>query len=86
MGVIRVLFYVLLGYYIFKIVFRLLTPFLARYVQRKSQDIFRNAYEQQRTSYGSGPQVGDVVVEKQTGRSKKSKKPVGEYISYEEVE
>ncbi|MFM1877349.1 MAG: hypothetical protein RLZZ241_215 [Bacteroidota bacterium] len=87
MGLIRVLFYILLGYYLLKILGRLLAPFLVRYLQRKSQDYFSQAYGQAGgTVQNEGQKVGDVVVEKPSGPTKKAGKPVGEYISYEEVD
>jgi len=72
-NLVRTLFYILLFYYIFKFVARLLLPVLAQKVVEKAnqqmEDKFRQ-HQQQATS--TSPE--------------KSKEVVGEYIDFEEVD
>ncbi|MDA8686211.1 DUF4834 family protein [Robiginitalea sp.] len=86
MGFLRLLFFLLLGYYLLRIIGRLAAPFMVNYAARKSQDIFRKAYEQQQSNSTASQRVGDVIVEKPSDTPRKNSKPVGEYITFEEIE
>jgi hypothetical protein len=85
MGFLRLLLFVILGYYLLKIIGRLMAPFLAKYAARKSQEFFARAYRS--SDYSNSRQnVGEVTIETQKHKTPKSSKPVGEYISFEEIE
>lgn len=86
MGFLRVLFFLLVGYYLLKIIGRLAAPYMVNYAARKSQDIFRKAYEQQQSNTSASEKVGDVIIEKPSNSHKKPSRQVGEYISFEEIE
>jgi hypothetical protein len=86
MGFLRILFFLLLGFYLLKIIGRLAAPFMVNYATRKSQDIFRKAYEQQQSNSSASQRVGEVIIEKPAVSKKKHSKPVGEYITFEEIE
>ena len=86
MGFLRVLFFLLIGYYLLKIIGRLAAPFMVNYAARKSQDIFRRAYEHQKSNASASQRVGEVIIEKPAAAQKKNSKPVGEYIAFEEIE
>lgn len=85
MGFLRFLFFAILGYYLLKLLGRLLAPILAKYVVRKSHEIFDRTYSHSQ-GFDSRQNVGDVTIEKKKSAKPKSSKPVGDYISFEEIE
>lgn len=89
-GVIKTILFLVVIYYIWKLLFRLLFPVVAKKVVNKAQqnmeDRMRQAYEQQGgTQYSK--QEGDVIIQK--GAEKKNSGSVseseGEYVEFEEV-
>lgn len=86
MGVLRTIFWILLGYYVLKLISRLLRPWLHDYAQKKTEEMFRRA--------ASGPggessfvgREGEVTIDKKPPARKSSGKKVGEYIEFEEIE
>lgn len=87
MGVLRTLFWILLGYYLLKLVSRLLRPWAHAYARKKSEELFRQAAERQQ---GGAPHdrrpEGEVTIDKKPPVRKTSGKKVGEYIEFEEIE
>jgi len=85
-GVIRTFLIILLIYFGFKIIARLLAPFLMRYVSKKAGQKF----EQQFGKYQRPPEPtrkeGEVTIDKAPGQNKSSNKDVGEYVDYEEID
>lgn len=78
-GVIRILFWILLFYYLFKFAMRLLAPYLVQQVAKKAEQQIKKQFEQQQQQYQS-------TTQHQQETPKKEKKVVGDYIDYEEVE
>jgi len=78
--VIETLFYILLFYYVFKFVMRLLLPVAVRKVVEKAQeDMGRRQYSQ------TNARTGETVYQKPPQRPRETKK-VGEYVDFEEIE
>ena len=83
------LIFIIIFYYVWKILFRLFFPLVAKKVVNKAQqnmeDRMRQAYEQQGGSYAE--QEGDVIIQK--GAEKKKGGNVsdsdGEYVEFEEI-
>lgn len=77
----------MLIYFGAKFLFRLATPYLIRFASRKVderfQDMFRDFSNQR--SY-SNREEGEISIDKIPEQPMKSKKKVGEYIEYEEIE
>lgn len=77
----KTLFYILIFYYSFKLISRILAPILLRYFFRKAQNNMNKGFQNQNKS----SKDGDVHFSKKT-KSKTLNKDVGEYIDFEEVE
>ncbi|MFN3755338.1 MAG: DUF4834 domain-containing protein [Flavobacterium sp.] len=80
-GVLRTILIILLIYYVLKFLSRFLLPILMRKMVNKAEENFRRQAEQfqqqQNHSQTSGPSKKTDL---------QSKKKVGEYIDYEEIE
>lgn len=84
MTFLKFLAFAILGYYLLKLVFRLLAPWLMRYAARKTEEHFKKQFGQ--SPQGEKPE-GEVSVEGgRKPRSRSSDKQVGEYIEFEEID
>jgi len=89
-GLIKTILFILFFYYAFKMVARLLAPFLMRYAAKKVQEKFKDQMHQQRG--GFGPQEkpkkeGEVNLKsKKASKEKINTESMGDYVDYEEVE
>jgi len=87
MGFLGTILIVVLVYYLLKILGRLFAPQLFRYAAKKTEKHFR---EQFGGSAGfdttNGNHEGDVIIKKKPPKRSTSKKKVGEYIDFEEIE
>jgi hypothetical protein len=81
-GTFKVIIYIVLFYYLFKFAMKLLAPYLLRKVAQKAQDHLKKQMEQQQAYQNQQNKTN----QNKTEDIKKSKKEVGEYIDYEEVE
>ena len=90
-GLIKTLLIILFFYYGFKVVARLLAPFLMRYAAKKMQEKFKDQMGQQGGS-GFGQQEkpkkeGEVHVKsKKTSEEKINTQSAGDYVDFEEIE
>ena len=79
-GLVKTVFIIILAYSIFKYITRLLAPWILRYVAKKMLKKFN-----QPTSNYNSSNEGDVSIDKSV-KKQRSKKDVGEYIDYEELD
>ena len=92
MGLIKTLLIVLFFYYGFKVLARLLAPFLMRYAAKKIQDKFKDQMGQNMRGSGFGQQdnpkkEGEVHVRsKKSSQDKINSDSVGDYVDFEEIE
>ena len=92
MGLIKTLLIVLFFYYGFKVLARMLAPFLMRYAAKKIQDKFKDQMGQHMRGSGFGQQDNPKKEGEVHLRSKKSSKykinsdSVGDYVDFEEIE
>ena len=92
MGFIKTLLIILFFYYGFKVLARLLAPFLMRYAAKKIQDRFKDQMGQQLRGSGFGQQnnskkEGEVHVKsKKSSQEKINSDSVGDYVDFEEIE
>ena len=92
MGFIKTLLLLLFFYYGFKVLARLLAPFLMRYAAKKLQDNFKNQMGQNMRGSGFGQQdnpkkEGEVHVRsKKSSQDKINSDSVGDYVDFEEIE
>jgi hypothetical protein len=79
-GFIKIIFYILVFYYVFKFLARLFLPILAKKVVEKASQQFQQQHNPQ--------QQQDNYQKKTTSTSDKpkEKKKVGEYVDFEEIE
>ena len=83
--VIRVILIILLIYFGLKLILRWLGPLLLRYILRKVGKKFEQKFTQQDPGRRKEKE-GDVSIEKKPKNARKTKKDVGEYIDYEEID
>ncbi len=79
MGVIKVIFYILLFYYAFKFIMRLLLPVMVQKTAQHMEDTIRNQsqqYHRQRQPEQEQPKQ----------KYPRETKKVGEYVDFEEIE
>ena len=92
MGFIKTLLIILFFYYGFKVLARLLAPFLMRYAAKKIQDKFKDQIGQHMRGSGVGQQnnskkEGEVHVKsKKSSQEKINSDSVGDYVDFEEIE
>lgn len=92
LGFIKTILIIMFFYYGFKVVARLLAPFLMRYAAKKMQDKFKQQMGgQQGFDFGSKQKPvykeGEVHVKsKPTTQEKINTDTVGEYVDFEEVD
>ena len=92
MGLIKTLLIVLFFYYGFKVLSRMVAPFLMRYAAKKIQDKFKDQMGQHMRGSGFGQQdnpkkEGEVHVRsKKSSKDKINSDSVGDYVDFEEIE
>ena len=92
MGLIKTVLIILFFYYGFKVLVRLLTPFLMRYAAKKIQDKFKDQMGHHMRGSGFGQQdnpkkEGEVHVRsKKSSQDKINSESVGDYVDFEEIE
>lgn len=86
-GLLRMILIILLIYFGIKIISRLLTPFLIKYVHKKAEQRFGGQFGQfQRNDQHEKPKKeGEVTIDKMPN-TKTSNKDVGDYVDYEEID
>ena len=92
MGFIKTLLIILFFYYGFKVLARLLAPFLMRYAAKKIQDKFKNQMGQHMRGSSFSQQdnpkkEGEVHVKSnKSSQDKINSDSVGDYVDFEEIE
>jgi hypothetical protein len=86
MGVLKTVLWILLGYFLLKVIGRLLRPWLLAYARRKTGEFFQQATNNAKQNQPGAFPEGEVIVDKKPSRGSNSGKKVGEYIEYEEIE
>ena len=88
MGVVRTILIILLIYYGFKFLTRLLAPIILKKMVNKMGSNFQSSFTNFSKQAHSQKKEGDITIEKSKKKDKKtkSKKDVGDYIDYEEVD
>ena len=86
MGFLKVLLIVLLVYYLFRLLARLFAPKLFAYAAKKTEERFREQFEEFQSFQQEERPVGDVTIDKKPTRNTKPSNDVGEYIDFEELE
>lgn len=92
-GLFKTILYILFFYYGFKLIARLLAPFLMRYAAKKMQEKFKDQMGQQSTGFDFGQKQqkfkkeGEVHVKsKIKSQEKINTESIGDYVDFEEVD
>jgi len=84
MGLLKTLFFIILFYYVFKFLMRLLAPFLVKKVadtmQKKAEEQFGNQQPK------NNVKEGETIIDKAPRNSSQTKNSVGDYVDFEEIE
>ncbi|ALJ06879.1 hypothetical protein APS56_16205 [Pseudalgibacter alginicilyticus] len=85
-GLVRTILIILLIYFGVKILSRLLTPFLIKYVSKKAEQRFGGQFGGFQKKQETKPKKeGEVTIDKMPNM-KSSNKDVGDYVDYEEID
>jgi uncharacterized membrane protein len=89
-GLIKIIVFIIIGYYAVKFLARLFFPILIRKVVSKAEASFKQQYQtqQQNSGYTSkeNRSGNEIISETENSNNPKSTKKVGEYVDYEEIE
>lgn len=87
MAFLKTILFILLGYYLIKILAKMFAPKIINYAAKKTESHFKQAFEGFNQSQSTQKeQVGDVIVNKKSTKRKMDSEKVGEYIDFEEVD
>ena len=86
MAFLKVLLFVLLFYYLLRILGRWFAPKLFQYAVKKTEQRFRDQYQAYQQDSEGEVNIGDVSISKKPGTKRKYEDSVGEYVDYEEIE
>ncbi len=78
-SLMETIFYILVAYYVFKILARMFLPVVVRKVASKAEESFRQQYQQQQ------PRQEPAYTAPKNDKPR-STKIVGEYVDFEEIE
>ena len=85
MGFIRTLLFLIVIYYLVKIVMRYVLPFLfGNYMNRKMNEFSKQHNPQQTRAQGHRKE-GEVTIDTNAYREDKKRKNRGDYVEYEEI-
>ncbi|MEZ4874908.1 MAG: DUF4834 family protein [Flavobacteriaceae bacterium] len=83
---LKTILILLLVYYGLKLLFSALKPYFLRFLAKKVNERFGNAFGQNPFQAYETPNEGKVTIDKDPRKKNPSKKVVGEYIDFEELE
>jgi len=84
MGLLRTIFFIVLFYYIFKVLSRLFAPFLMKYAAKKAEEKFGGQF--QKKEQEPIKKEGEISIDKMPPKTKSSNTDVGDYVDYEEID
>lgn len=86
-GVIRTILIIMSIYFGIKILARLFTPFLMKFVAKKAEQRFGDQFGQFQTKrpQEKPKKEGEITIDKMP-KTKTSNKDVGDYVDYEEID
>lgn len=86
MTFLKTILIILLVYYGLKFLTKLAAPYLMRYVTKKAEQKFGQAFGGNPTSSQSLEKEGSVSIDRRPNTQAQSKNAVGEYVDFEDVE
>ena len=85
-GFIKMIFYIILFYYIFKFLVKLFLPVLLKKVVQKAGENFQQQYQTNSNPFQGQSNQDEIIKNTSTNGNPKATKKVGEYIDYEELD
>ena len=85
-GFIKMIFYIILFYYIFKFLVNLILPILLKKVVQKAGENFQQQYQTNSNPFQGQSNHDEIIKNTSTNGNPKATKKVGEYIDYEELD
>lgn len=86
MGILKTIFIIVIFYYVWKLLFRLFFPVVAKKVMNKAQQTMNDRMRQaQEAQQGYSGQEGDVTVQKGAEKNSGVSDNEGDYVDFEEV-
>lgn len=86
MALLKTILIILLIYYGLKFLFRLLSPYIFRYLSKKVSQRFENMFQSYQNQGTQPEKEGTVHIDHAPKRNRTSNSNVGEYIEYEEID
>ncbi|MBT8204892.1 MAG: DUF4834 domain-containing protein [Eudoraea sp.] len=86
MTFLKVVLFILLFYYLLRILGRWFAPKLFQYAVKKTEQRFRDQYQAYQEDPGGEGSIGEVSISKKPGTKRKQEDSLGEYVDYEEIE
>ena len=84
-GTIKVIFYILIFFYVLKFLARIFLPVLVKKVVEKASQNFQQQYSnQQQHTYQQSKD--EVVIDTSNAKKSRETKKVGDYVDYEEID
>ena len=84
-GFLRTILIILLVWYGMRVLARIFTPLLMRYVAKKAEKQFGQQFNRHHQPKESKKKEGEISIDKMP-KQKTSNKDVGEYVDYEEID
>ena len=86
LGLLKILFYIYVGFHLFRLISRLVMPYVLRFFMKKAQRNFKQKFGQQRHQ-APPKKEGEVSVDYSSQKERKTTTTsIGEYVDFEEVE
>ena len=82
-GLLEMILFILVFYYVLKIISRIFAPVLMKFVAKKAEERFGGQFGTQQQE--PPKKEGEVTIDKMP-KTKSSNKNVGDYIDYEEID
>ncbi|MFQ3296064.1 MAG: putative membrane protein [Polaribacter sp.] len=87
MGLLKTIFFIIIFFYAFKFLAKLFAPFLIKKatdtIKKKAEQQFRG---QQGTQQEPSVKEGETIIDKKPVSGQESKKSVGDYVDFEEID
>ncbi len=83
-GLLRTVLIILVIYYVIKVLARLFSPFLIKFVAKKAEERFGGQFGNQQRQEPTKKE-GEITIDKMP-KTKSTNKNVGDYIDYEEID
>lgn len=83
---LQTLLIIILVYLAIKFLFRLLFPYFLRYIAKKATQKMEKTFYASQNYQSEKPKEGKVTIDHDPKTKNKSKKTVGEYVDFEEID